>query len=356
MLANRDGRVALYLAESLPALLAARSFLSLRRRHLQRHFPKIARGATRSLVLCATTALLFSPQSMRPRRRFSRRTVEALWELVWAGRITNDTFYPAPQPRCALMIASANASLSKMNRPALPITSVISARALAVARRTVAGRSSSRIAVAADADAMERQHRATIIARHGIVMRETAIAENIPRGYNTIYPALKTMEESGWVRRGMFVAGMGAAQFATARRSGYAAQSRAGRSELTGNHFISRQPIPRIPMARYALAQLPANPKSRPRDHSMARAAGAAWCLSTVALRLICAAAIPPCAFSCPDHEPDRSQAARDSPAGLPKSAFAARRAAGSAHRDHQREHRRRNTSSGASSKRAVSC
>ena len=53
-----------------------------------------------------------------------------------------------------------------------------------------------------------------VLTRHGIVMRETAIAENIPRGYNTIYPALKTLEESGIIRRGMFVAGMGAAQFA----------------------------------------------------------------------------------------------------------------------------------------------
>src|SRR6202022_3699869 len=53
-----------------------------------------------------------------------------------------------------------------------------------------------------------------LLTRHGIVMRETAIGENIPDGYNTIYPALKTMEDSGWVRRGMFVAGLGAAQFA----------------------------------------------------------------------------------------------------------------------------------------------
>src|SRR5262249_16926550 len=52
-----------------------------------------------------------------------------------------------------------------------------------------------------------------LLVRHGIVMRDTAIAENIPGGYNTIYPALKTMEESGWVRRGRFVAGLGAAQF-----------------------------------------------------------------------------------------------------------------------------------------------
>src|SRR5262249_21304156 len=33
-------------------------------------------------------------------------------------------------------------------------------------------------------------------------------------GYNTLYPVLKTMEESGWIRRGMFAAGLGAAQFA----------------------------------------------------------------------------------------------------------------------------------------------
>ena len=53
-----------------------------------------------------------------------------------------------------------------------------------------------------------------LLTRYGIVTRETAIAENIPGGYNTIYPALRTMEESGLIRRGMFVAGLGAAQFA----------------------------------------------------------------------------------------------------------------------------------------------
>jgi ATP-dependent Lhr-like helicase len=53
-----------------------------------------------------------------------------------------------------------------------------------------------------------------LLVRHGIVLRETAIAEDVPRGFPTIYPALKTMEDAGWVRRGMFVAGLGAAQFA----------------------------------------------------------------------------------------------------------------------------------------------
>jgi ATP-dependent Lhr-like helicase len=54
-----------------------------------------------------------------------------------------------------------------------------------------------------------------LLARYGIVMRETAVADNVPGGYAAIYPALKIMEESGSIRRGMFVAAMGAAQFAT---------------------------------------------------------------------------------------------------------------------------------------------
>jgi ATP-dependent Lhr-like helicase len=53
-----------------------------------------------------------------------------------------------------------------------------------------------------------------LLARHGIVTRETALAENLPGGYNMIYPALRKMEESGWIRRGMFVTGLGGAQFA----------------------------------------------------------------------------------------------------------------------------------------------
>jgi len=53
-----------------------------------------------------------------------------------------------------------------------------------------------------------------LLLRYGIVVRETALAENIPGGYQTIYPALKLMEESGRIRRGMFVAALGASQFA----------------------------------------------------------------------------------------------------------------------------------------------
>ena len=40
------------------------------------------------------------------------------------------------------------------------------------------------------------------------------MAESLPGGFGTVYPVLKAMEESGHLRRGYFVAGLGATQFA----------------------------------------------------------------------------------------------------------------------------------------------
>jgi ATP-dependent Lhr-like helicase len=53
-----------------------------------------------------------------------------------------------------------------------------------------------------------------LLARHGVLTREAVAAESIPGGFGSIYPVLKAMEESGRIRRGYFVAGLGATQFA----------------------------------------------------------------------------------------------------------------------------------------------
>jgi ATP-dependent Lhr-like helicase len=55
-----------------------------------------------------------------------------------------------------------------------------------------------------------------LLQRYGIVTREVALAENVRGGFSAIYPVLKAMEESGRLRRGYFIAGQGAAQFAEA--------------------------------------------------------------------------------------------------------------------------------------------
>ncbi|MGH2679185.1 MAG: Lhr family helicase, partial [Actinomycetota bacterium] len=60
------------------------------------------------------------------------------------------------------------------------------------------------------AHALARQ----LLDRHGVVTREAVLAEGVPGGFVGIYPVFKAMEEAGQVRRGYFVAGLGAAQFA----------------------------------------------------------------------------------------------------------------------------------------------
>jgi ATP-dependent Lhr-like helicase len=53
-----------------------------------------------------------------------------------------------------------------------------------------------------------------LLARHGVLTREAVAAESIPGGFALLYPVLKAMEERGRLRRGYFVAGLGATQFA----------------------------------------------------------------------------------------------------------------------------------------------
>ena len=53
-----------------------------------------------------------------------------------------------------------------------------------------------------------------LLARHGVLTREAVSAESVPGGFGIVYPVLKGLEEHGRIRRGYFVAGLGATQFA----------------------------------------------------------------------------------------------------------------------------------------------
>ena len=53
-----------------------------------------------------------------------------------------------------------------------------------------------------------------LLNRYGVLTRESAASENLPGGFSAIYDVLKALEESGRIRRGYFVAGLGATQFA----------------------------------------------------------------------------------------------------------------------------------------------
>jgi ATP-dependent Lhr-like helicase len=53
-----------------------------------------------------------------------------------------------------------------------------------------------------------------LLTRHGVVARDVTAVEPVPGGFSTVYPVLRRLEDTGRVRRGYFVAGLGGAQFA----------------------------------------------------------------------------------------------------------------------------------------------
>src|SRR5207245_5242961 len=53
-----------------------------------------------------------------------------------------------------------------------------------------------------------------LLERHGVVTREAVLGEGVVGGFASVYPVLRAMEEAGKIRRGYFVEGLGAAQFA----------------------------------------------------------------------------------------------------------------------------------------------
>ncbi len=129
--------------------------------------------------------------------------LEALWDLVWTGRVTNDTFAPVR--------AFARARRSrKPGRPSLSASFPAHA----------AGRWSLVSDLLEDVvEPVTDTRRATawshqLLDRHGIVTRNAVAAEGLPGGFTSIYPVLQRLEETGRVRRGYFIERQGGAQFA----------------------------------------------------------------------------------------------------------------------------------------------
>ena len=130
----------------------------------------------------------------------------ALWELVWAGLVTNDTFAPL---RLLLGGSRARPGANRRRRrgPACPAR---------LGPPAGAGRWS--LVPERSTDTTRRAHALAeqLLERHGILTRARCASERVPGGFAGVYPVLKAMEESGRCRRGYFVDGLGGAQFALA--------------------------------------------------------------------------------------------------------------------------------------------
>ncbi len=138
----------------------------------------------------------------------------ALWDLVWAGEVTND----ALSPLRAKVAGGANrrASGSRSRRPAGAAGRRF-ARGTAAGPPAAAGRWSSTAPLFAHPPSPTEsitQRALQLLERYGVLTREMALAEGAEGGFAGVYPVLKLLEERGQVRRGYFVEGLGAAQFA----------------------------------------------------------------------------------------------------------------------------------------------
>jgi ATP-dependent Lhr-like helicase len=131
--------------------------------------------------------------------------LDALWDLVWAGEVTNDTFAPLRALRWKRPTGGNGSHRPRAGR----LTSLGPPEA--------AGRWSL-VEPAADLSATERLHAQSLalLERHGVLTREAVAAEGVDGGFAGVYPILRALEEAGRIRRGYFVDGLGAAQFALA--------------------------------------------------------------------------------------------------------------------------------------------
>lgn len=139
------------------------------------------------------------------------RLADDLWQLVWAGLVTNDTFAPVRAmlggtKRSGAARAPRTRAHRGYARPTMPARS---------GPPSTVGRWS--LLPERDLDPTRRgAHLAdSLLERYGVVTRGAVQAENVRGGFALMYKVLARMEEAGRVRRGYFVEHLGAAQFGT---------------------------------------------------------------------------------------------------------------------------------------------
>jgi ATP-dependent Lhr-like helicase len=197
-LGDRDGRVALYLTDHF-ARLARPPSTGDRKSEEPRD-----RAADVLEYLREHGASFFSAIHQGTGEGFPQETVDALWDLVWRGLVTNDTLHPL-----RALIRPADTRSSRRTRGP-------SFRSRRLIPPTAEGRWSAVNQAGANTSATEWTAAIAqqLLTRHGIVTRETTASEGIAGGFSGVYQVLKAMEDAGRVRRGYFVAGLGGAQFA----------------------------------------------------------------------------------------------------------------------------------------------
>jgi ATP-dependent Lhr-like helicase len=211
-LGERDGRITLYLTDHVQRLrMGAKT---------------VEEGRTADIVafLRDHGASFFTAIHEGTGGGFPNETVEALWDLVWKGLITNDTLHPL-----RAYVRTEDKRTARRGRSAPFRSRRLVPRTAEGRWALVAGPKDPPYVRGTNKEVVGRvfrpgeQARATewaaamaqqLLTRHGVVTRETVASEAVAGGFSAVYQVLKAMEDAGRIRRGYFVAGLGAAQFA----------------------------------------------------------------------------------------------------------------------------------------------
>jgi ATP-dependent helicase Lhr and Lhr-like helicase len=190
-LGKDDGRIRLYRRERVPLLLDA-PVVEPDTEPAPEGMPPLEAAHRRVLAHLETRGASFASELLKASELPStKELMDVLWDLVWRGLVTNDTFQPlrglrarssARRPRHVAMLGGRWSTVASLIGAQPSPTERLAARAMA------------------------------LLERCGVVSREATEGE--PGGFALVYPVLRALEESGRVRRGHFVEGLSGAQFA----------------------------------------------------------------------------------------------------------------------------------------------
>ncbi|MGV9658744.1 ATP-dependent helicase [Streptomyces koyangensis] len=208
-LPGKDGWVSLYLADNAPLLLPPPHPLELTPLH-QAVLEALAGGYGLFFRQVADQVRAAHPTAS------DQALADAVWELAWSGRLTNDTVAPLRALLGSGRTAGSTAHRARRSVPRGRFGALTAAPrpASRTGPPTVAGRWSLLPPLEPDPTVRAHALARTLLDRHGVVTRGAVAAEGVEGGFSAVYRVLSAFEDSGQARRGYVVEGLGAAQFA----------------------------------------------------------------------------------------------------------------------------------------------
>ena len=218
---ERNGRIALYLADKLPLLAQPRPLVD----------PLTEREEKLLSVLASTGANFFEPLHQAIGGGYPGETIDALWSLVWRGLITNDSLHALrayitrpESARAPRHVHAGNVFRSRRTTPPnaqgrwslLPMREADLTANMGAPGPDFRTWDTSKASVPAgdlrgsgdprDSWTGVRRYTQTeashalamqLLSRYGVLLRESVMAENVPGGFSAVYAVLKALEEIG---------------------------------------------------------------------------------------------------------------------------------------------------------------